>query len=92
MAFMLTRIQVDNYDAWKPIFDADPPGARKAATGHRILRSLEAPNEVFVQVEFDSSDDATAARERLLASGVLERVTVKAGPTVVEEAETVDYR
>jgi hypothetical protein len=92
MAFMLTRIHVDDYEAWKPIFDSDPPGAREAAKRHRILRSLEEPNEVFVQVEFASSDDANAARERLLASGVLDRVTVKAGPTVTEEAEAVDYR
>jgi predicted nucleotidyltransferase len=91
MAFMLTRIQVDDYDAWKPIFDSDPPGAREAAKGHRLLRSLEEPNDVFVQVEFGSPEDARAARERLLASGVLERVTVKAGPTVAEEAETVAY-
>ena len=91
MAFMLTRIQVDDYEAWKPIFDSDPPGARKAAKGHRLLRSSEEPNDVFVQVEFGSPEDAKAARERLLASGVLERVTVKAGPTVAEEAETVAY-
>jgi hypothetical protein len=88
---MLTRIQVDDYEAWKPIFDSDPPGARKAAKGHRLLRSSEEPNDVFVQVEFDSPEDAKAARERLLASGVLERVTVKVGPTVAEEAETVAY-
>ena len=92
MTFMLTRIQVDDYDAWKPVFDSDPPGARKAAKAHRILRGVEEPNEVFVQVEFASPDDANAARERLLASGVLDRVTVKAGPTVVEEAETVEYQ
>jgi hypothetical protein len=92
MAFMLTRIQVDDYETWKPIFDSDPPGARKAATGHRILRGSEEPNEVFVQVEFASSEDANAARERLLASGVLDRVTLTAGPTVAEEAETVHYQ
>jgi hypothetical protein len=91
VAFMLTRIQVDDYEAWKPIFDSDPPGARKAAKGHRLLRGLEEPNDVFVQVEFGSPEDARAARDRLLASGVLERVTVKAGPTVAEEAETVAY-
>jgi hypothetical protein len=91
MAFMLTRIQVDNYDAWKPIFDSDTPGARKAAKGHRLLRSLEEPNDVFVQVEFGSPEDAKAARERLMASGVLERVNLKAGPTVAEEAERVSY-
>jgi hypothetical protein len=91
MAFMLTRIQVDDYEAWKPVFDSDPPGAREAAKGHRLLRSLEEPNEVFIQVEFASADDANAARERLLASGVLDRVTVKAGPAVAEDAETVAY-
>jgi hypothetical protein len=91
VAFMLTRIQVDDYEAWKPIFDSDPPGARRAAKGHRLLRSLEEPNDVFVQVEFGSPEDAQAARDRLLASGVLERVTVKAGPTVAEEAETIAY-
>lgn len=91
MPFMLTRIHVDDYDAWKPIFDTDPPGARKAAKGHRILRSAEDPNDLFIQVEFASREDAGAARERLLASGVLDRVTVKAGPAIAEEAETVDY-
>lgn len=91
MSFMLTRIHVDDYEAWKPMFDSDPPGARKAAKGHRIFRNAEDPNEVFVQVEFASADDAKAARERLLASGVLERVTVKAAPTLAEEAEAVRY-
>lgn len=91
MTFVLTRVRVDDYDAWKPMFDSDPPGARRAATSHRILRSVEDPNELFVQVAFASSGEANAARERLLASGVLDRVEVRAGPTVAEEAETVEY-
>jgi hypothetical protein len=53
---------------------------------------VEEPNEVFIQVEFASAEDAHTACERLLASGVLDRVAVKAGPAVAEEAETVDYR
>ena len=91
MAFVLTRVHVDDYDAWKPMFDSDPACVRRAATGHRILRSVEDPNELFVQVEFASSDEAKGARERLLGSGVLERVEVRACPTVAEEADTVDY-
>ena len=89
MAYMLTRIDVGDYDAWKPIFDKDEPGVRASAGGWRIFRSVENPNEVFIQVEFSSADEATAARERLLASGVLDRFDDKAGPTVVEEAEAV---
>jgi hypothetical protein len=89
--YMLTRIHVDDYDAWKPMFDSDPPGVRREAKGHRILRSAEDPNDLFIQVEFASPDEARAARERLLASGVLERVSLQAGPALTEEAESVRY-
>jgi hypothetical protein len=91
MAFMLTRIKVDDYDAWKARFDSDPADARKAARGHRIMRSAEDPTEIFIQVEFASIEDAAAGRERLLEYGIKDRVTVKAGPTVTEEAEAVAY-
>jgi hypothetical protein len=91
MAVMHTRVQVEDYDAWKEMFDTDPVGARKAAKGHRLFRNVEDPNEVFVSVEFGSSEDARAARETLIASGVLDRVTVKSGPTITDEAEVVAY-
>jgi hypothetical protein len=89
--YVLTRIKVDDYDAWKSMFDSDPPGARKEAKRHRILRNADDPKEVLIEVEFASPEQANAARERLLASGVLERVSLQAGPTLVEEAEAVTY-
>ena len=89
MAFVLTRINVGDYDTWKPMFDQDRPRAREKATGYRLLRSVDTPGEVFVQIEFRSIDDAKEAQRRLLASGVLDRFTDKSGPTVVEVAETV---
>lgn len=91
MALILTRIQVGDYDAWKPMFDLDKPGARKEAKGHRIFRSVDDPGELFIQVEFASADEARADRERLLGSGVLDRFDDKTGPTIVEEAESVTY-
>ena len=91
MSFVLTRIKVDDYDAWKSMFDSDPPGARQEAKRHRILRSTDDPREVLIEVEFASPEQANAARERLLASGVLERVDLQAGPTLSEEAEAVTY-
>ncbi|HET7450884.1 MAG TPA: hypothetical protein VFJ78_09815 [Gaiellaceae bacterium] len=89
MALILTRINVGDYDAWKPMFDRDLPGARRSASGHRLFRNSDDPNEVFIEVEFDSTEEATAARERLLSSGVLDRFPDKTGPVVVEEAEVV---
>ena len=89
MAVVLTRINVGDYEAWKPMFDQDSPGARRSALGHRLFRNTEDPNEVFIQVEFDSAEEAIAARERLLSSGVLDRFSDRTGPTLVEEAEAV---
>jgi hypothetical protein len=89
MAFILTRIDVGDYEAWKRLFDQDVPRARADAKGYRIFRSLENPGEVFIQIEFASAGDATTARDRLVASGVLDRFADKSGPTVVVEAEAV---
>lgn len=89
MAYIMTRINVGDYDSWKPMFDSDGPGARKAAKNHRLLRSVDDPNEVFLVIEFASVEDANDAREKLLASGVLDRFQDKSGPTVVEEAEFI---
>ena len=91
MPFILTRINVGEYDAWKPMFDEDSPGARRSAKGHRIFRSVDNPGEVFVLVEFASSDEAKAGRERLLASGVLNRFADKDEPKLVEQTEAVGY-
>jgi hypothetical protein len=89
MAFILTRIDVGDYETWKPMFDQDQPGARAASRGWHVFRSVDDPSQVFVQVEFGSVEEAREARERLLSSGVLDRFADKYGPTIVEETETV---
>ena len=85
-AFIITRIQTGDYDAWRPMFDQDRPQAREKATGQRVLRNVDDPNEVVVYLEFGTVDDAEEARSRLLSSGVLDRFPDKHGPTVLEEA------
>jgi hypothetical protein len=85
-AFIITRIQVGDYDTWKPMFDQDRPNAREKATTQRIFRTVDDPNHVFVFLEFESVDDASEARGRLLESGVLDRFEDKHGPNVVQEA------
>ena len=91
MAFILTRINVGDYDRWKPMFDQDTPGARADAMGHRIMRNADEPNEVFLLVAFASADEAKAGREKLLASGVLDRFADRTDPKILEEAEQVSY-
>lgn len=84
--FIITRIQTGDYDAWRPMFDQDRPGAREQATAQRVFRRVDDPNHVFVFLEFDSLDDAKEDGRRLLDSGVLDRFDDKHGPNVLEEA------
>ena len=85
-AFIITRIQTGDYDAWRQMFDQDRPQAREKATVKRVFRSVDDPNQVFVFLEFASVDDANEARRRVVDSGVLDRFEDKHGPDVVEEA------
>jgi hypothetical protein len=85
-AFIITRIQVGDYDAWRPMFDQDRPQAREKASVQRIFRNVDDPNHVFIFLEFASVDDAQEARGRLVESGVLDRFDDKHGPNVVREA------
>ena len=85
-AFILTRIQVGDYDTWRPMFDQDRPKARELAVVERVFRMVDDPDHVFVFLEFASTDDAQEARRRLLESGVLDRFEDKHGPNVVVEA------
>jgi hypothetical protein len=92
MAFILAHFEIDDYDTWKRgTFDADPAGRKGSAKGHQIFRGVDDPNKVFVGVEFASAEEATSFRERLLASGALDSITVVTPPTVVEVADRAEY-
>lgn len=91
MAFMVHHLKVDDFDTWKTFFDADPVGRKQAARGHVMSRSVDDPSEVFTRVEFDSVEDARSFRDRLVASGALDRATVLTAPTVVELVENITY-
>jgi hypothetical protein len=86
-AFIITRIQTDDYDRWRPMFDQDRPRAREKALLQRVLRSTDDPNEVFIYLEFETLDDAEKARDRLVSSGVLDRFDDKHGPNVLVDAD-----
>jgi hypothetical protein len=54
---------------------------------------VENPNEVIIQGEFPTAEQATAYSEPLLSSGVIDRAgaNLAGPPIVVEEAETASY-
>jgi hypothetical protein len=91
MAFMLMHFEIEDFDGWKQVFDSDPAGRKAVAKGHQIFRGVDDPRQVFVATEYGSVEDANAVRERLLASGVLNNMTTKTEPTVVEVADSAQY-
>ena len=86
-ASIATRVRVDDFDAWKAMFDQDVPGAREKALGWTLYRGTEDANEVFIRVDFASVEDASTLSRASLASGVLERIPDHTGPVVVQQAE-----
>jgi len=91
MASMVGVFRTDDYEDWKRMFDSDPVGRKQVAKGHRVMRSVDDPNEVFLRVDFGSVEEAKAFRERVLASGVLDRLTMVKEPTVVDVADEATY-
>jgi hypothetical protein len=91
MALLLMSFEVDDYDEWKQLFDSDPAGRKAVAKGHRISRSVDNPNEVFLAVDYASADDARTIVERLREGGVFQRFQPTLGPTIAEVVEETTY-
>jgi hypothetical protein len=90
-ALIIMGFEVDNYEEWKQLFDSDPADRRSVARGHRISRSIDNPNEIFLATEYASADDARTVLGRLRESGALDRFTPTLGPTITEIAEETTY-
>ena len=55
-----------DYGAWKKAFDSDPFGrAKSGVRRYQVLRPVDDPNYVMIDLEFDTPSDA----EALLAHG-----------------------
>jgi len=52
---------VPDYDGWKKAFDSDPVGRGKAGVRrYQILRAVDDPNHVMIDLEFDTAGQAEA--------------------------------
>lgn len=85
---------VPDFDSWKAAFDSDPVGReRSGVRRYHILRSMDNPDYVMIDLEFDTVEEA----EGLLAAmrGVWRRVegTIMRDPQarIVELVESREY-
>jgi quinol monooxygenase YgiN len=57
----LIRHRVADFDAWKKVYDGfAPTQAEHGVRAHKVLRSIENPDDVIVTHTFDSPDAARA--------------------------------
>ncbi|MBA2767037.1 MAG: hypothetical protein H0U33_08700 [Solirubrobacterales bacterium] len=66
MPILALEHAISDFDVWKKAFDRDP--VRREESGvrrYRIMRPIDDPNYVMVDLEFDSSSEAEAFRAAL---------------------------
>jgi hypothetical protein len=65
---VILRIEhpVDDFDEWKRAFDSDPVGRERGGVRrYRVMRGLDDPMRVMIDLEFDGRGEAEAFRSAL---------------------------
>ena len=82
---------VPSYEKWKQAFDSDPVGREKMRVRrYQILRPVDNPNYVMIQLEFDTDSDADALLNAMRAVWSRVEGTIMTNPKaqIVEIVET----
>ena len=85
---------VPNYEGWKRAFDSDPGiRERSGMRCYRILRPIDDPNHVMIDLEFNTASEAEAhlAKLRVLWGRVEGTIMMNPQARIVEIVETKEY-
>ncbi|MCB0162633.1 MAG: hypothetical protein KDI79_00310 [Anaerolineae bacterium] len=85
---------VPNYEGWKQAFDSDPVGREKSGVRrYQILRPIDNPNYVMIDLEFDTIDQAEAllAAMRVVWGRVEGTIMMNPQSQIVEMVEAKAY-
>lgn len=93
---IMLRIEhpVADYNGWKNAFDSDPAGReRSGVRRYQILRSVDDPKYVMIDLEFDTRAEAEAllASMRQVWQRIQGQVIFNPQARIVEIAETRVY-
>jgi hypothetical protein len=85
---------VPDYDVWKAAFDGDPVGREISGVRcYRVLRPIDNPNYVMIDLEFESQSEAEAMHRALRGLWACAEGTImtNARARIVEAAEIREY-
>lgn len=85
---------VPNFEGWKQAFESDPVGREASGVRrYQILRAVDNPNYVLIDLEFDTLHQAEAllAGMRNVWGRVEGTIMMNPQARIVERVETKDY-
>jgi quinol monooxygenase YgiN len=85
---------VPNYDGWKAAFDGDPVGRKRSGVRrYRILRPIDNPNDVMIELDFDDAAQAEALLAAMRGVWANLQGTIAQNPAtrIFEVAEAQEY-
>jgi hypothetical protein len=94
MATLRIEHPVPDYDAWKQAFDSDPVGRQKSGVRrYKVLRAIDDPNYVMIDLEFDTTSDAEALLAAMHAIWNRVQGTIISNPQarIVEAVESKEF-
>ena len=85
---------IGSYEGWKQAFDSDPVDRKQSGVlRYRILRPVDDPNYVMIDLEFNTVREAEALLNAMRAvwSRVTGKIVMDPQARIVAAAETVEY-
>jgi hypothetical protein len=94
MTILRIEHPVRDYDRWKEAFDSDPAGReRSGVRRYQVLRQVDDPNFVMIDLEFDTTAEAEAllAQMQTIWSRVAGTIITDPKARIVEAVEVKQY-
>ena len=94
MSVLRIEHPVPDYEVWKQAFDGDPVGRQQSGVRrYQVLRAIDDPNYVMIDLEFDTASDAEAllAAMRVVWDRVQGSLLSNPKVRIVEPVETKEY-
>lgn len=91
MPILRIEHSVPDFDGWKQAFDNDPADRKRSGVRrYQVLRSVEDPNYVMIDLEFDSLDEAEGllTKMRRVWSGAGQKVMRNPQARIVDSVES----
>lgn len=86
---------IRDFKSWRAAFDSDPVGRKQAGVRrYRILRPVDEPNRVIINLDFDSASEAEAfvAAMRKVWNRVEGTIIMSPTARILESIETKEYQ